>query len=1172
MSACQSCGTGNPETARFCIGCGSRLGAACASCGSGLPSGSRFCPSCGRPVQEEAAPSEMLKVVTILFADVVDSTARAEKTHPEDIRALLSNFFTTMAHELEAQGGTIDSYAGDGLMALFGVPTAREDDPLRAVHAAKAMLTALRTMNSALDDASKLAIRIGINTGEVSSAGSLGRDLLVTGDAVNVAFRIQEAAPPGTVTVGERTGRAVGASYELEPVEMQLRGKSEPVRAFFVGRRKELDGREMSLGLSAPVVGRDGELELIESMFERVARESKPHLVTIVGEAGLGKSRLVKEFLARAEHRPGTRVVMGRCLPHAEGGVTLWPLHGILRTEAGMLATDPPDVALSKIRKLVREFVPDAFAPDPNKTTAALAWTIGLAPEGGPLAGADPRDVYLEVLAAWRALLTSFSLFSPLVVVIEDLHWADPTMLDVLSHLAVHVEGGALFLCPTRPGALGGDGRFGEGLRNHASITLDPLTPEQGVELVSFFLDEEGLPQQLRASILAKSEGNPFFLEEIVKALVDEGHLTRDGERWRTATSIVDFEVPDRIQDVILSRIDLLPPVEKHVLQQAAVVGRTFWSGAVEALTGMDDVADTMAGLQRRDLVVQKLSSALGGEVEYAFKHVLTRDVAWETLPRRSRGAAHAAAAEWLELKTGGSGEEHEELLAYHYEQAAVFLDDSSLRRKARIHCLIASEVARRRMAIEQAERLARRAVDLSIESGEKAEALEKSGDIYHFCHNGDQAWRMYIEALEEASPPTKGGNGSVARLAAKSAILSTRWEGTLETPVSPVEVERVISTGLEAAGENDSRERALLLSSKAFLQGQGYQARDEGGRLAAEESLRIAERLDDPDLMSAALDASAFWLLPDARYGPINEVELRRLELVPRLADLREISDVYASAAWSSTFVGHYPKAVAYVTEAIERSRGVDAGQYLYALSWRVLVRFLAGDWSNAMQDFDEVLSSESRDGAGLPVPYAAAAYGAAAYCKTLQGRADEAGDYIDMLDRYRRQQDAAGVPIGITRMIMARALAHGGRTEEASTWLHLERGAYYVSNLEGACEVVAAGGVWDRAASLARTAREEAVRGEVEALHYYVDRLEGRHAEAHEDLGAAVQLLQSSADGFDRLGARWETAWSRLHLGRVLWRAGDASARGVLERALETFLDVNSAREIEDVRTLLG
>ena len=1160
MSACPACATENTPGARFCSGCGASLAATCPSCGVDLPSGARFCPACGTPIAA-GGPADALKLVTVLFADVVRSTARAEQMHPEDMRALMSDYFETMAEEIRGEGGTIEKFIGDAVMAVFGVPAAHEDDPVRAVRAARRMLERLAVWNAERDPASRIEIRIGVNTGDVLAAASPGRDLIVTGDAVNVAARLQQAAESGTIIVGERTARSVRGFYELRRLDpLPVKGKAEPVPVWLIeGERAVPEARGVP-GLGAPMIGRESELEVLQTTFARVRRESAPHLVTIIGDAGVGKSRLVREFIASLDVR--VKVIAGRCLPYGEG-VTLWPLGEILKAEAVILGSDPPAVALEKITQLVREVIPGELAPQPERTMAALASTIGLQLPNDPLASLDPRELHRDLLAAWRALLAALGARAPHVLIVEDLHWADQAMLDVLDDLAERVAGPVLFLCPARPDLLRSRPDWGGGRRNWSALPLDPLRPEEGERLISFLLAIEELPLGLKERILAKAEGNPFFLEEIVRQLIDEGHLVQQDGRWRAGAGIAEVEIPDSVQAVILARLDLLAPAEKKVVQKAAVVGRDFWPGAVARLAAVEQLEEILRTLRRRELVVERLSSSLAGEPEYAFKHILIRDVAYESLPRRERAPAHAEFAAWIEERSGERAGELAELLAHHYEQAYSFVREEAFRERARAYCLTAARNALRRFALQQVQVFGQRAVELSLPGEERVEALEALGDRRLVIYDGDGAWQAYSEAIEEVR--AGGGDAqTLTRLAAKATIVPTRWRGSMQTLPPDDEVERIIEVALEAAGERDAPDRALLLTSKAFLLARVYEERGEGAEHAARTAVEISERLDDANLGSAALDGLGSIFLFDGRYGELHKTNLRRVELAGRLTDLNEIGDSYAMAAWSAVHVGRYREAAEYATQCIERTRNVDPHMCLHGLAWRVWAMFMAGDWEDALEDQDEIERLEGELSHGRATPHAVRAYGVAAFCSELRGDEGRTTDYLGLLNSKRAGM--WGQPFA------ARALAHRGEPEEAESFLNLEERRLGV-NLDGLCEVIAVRGDWQRAKEVVALARAEAEARGVLPLRYFADRLDGLLATASNEQERAESLLRRSAEGFAALGAPWEEAWSRLLVGEAL----TASCRSVdadqeLSAALATFERLDSVRESERAVQLLA
>jgi class 3 adenylate cyclase len=1082
----------------------------------------------------------MLKVVTILFLDIVGSTARTGSMSPDEARDLVGRFLDVMGREVEAQGGRVDSLLGDGFMALFGIPAAREGDPVLAVRAAKRMLRKLEDWNRSEAAAQPFQVRIGINTGEVSTGGPSAESLMVMGDTVNVASRLESAAEPGTVLIGERTARRVRDLYLLRPRTLSVKGKSEQLKAFVVEEQRELP--QLSR-LTSPLVGRESEVAWLTAEFEATEQQSRPRVANLLGEAGVGKSRLLREFEEVVERR-GSRVLVGRCLPYGEA-VTLWPLGEILKAEAGILGGDDPRLVSEKIAKLVLSTI---GGRDQAAVTAALLSTLG-----GEATGerADPRAVYRNLLWAWGLLLQAMAASSPLVVLIEDIHWADPTMLDVVAWLSDTVQGSVLFLCSERPGQSAGRGNWPGDLRDYSSLSLQPLSREDSTSLLGVLLDPVTVPEEVRDSLAERAEGNPFFLEEMIGHLADEGLLSWNGSSWVATGEISVGGLPERVQDVILARLDLLTPVERTAIQHAAVVGRTFWLGGLAALVTDTDLLATLNGLRGRRLITQRLASTLGGEVEFGFKHALIADVSAQTLPRKTRGVAHKRIADWIETKTRGRNLEYAELLAHHRHQAADFLGDDDLRALARNHYLDATRIALGRFALSQADALGHQSLRLARDPLERACSLELLGDVHHFGHRGNQALDMYLQAIEQLRDQSQ--SEAMARLCARCAILSTRWEGTLESPLEPSQVRDLIERGLAAAGDDDGHDRALLLASRAFLQGQGYETRDDDGRKAAEGSLQIAERIGDPNLISAALDACAFWLFPDARYRQIYKVQLRRAALADELTDVRETSDALISAAWSATMVGRYAEAAEFASRGLELARGVDPGQFLYALSWNTFVRFLNADWDAALCDLAELEALESLDSDGLPIPFTAVAYAVGAFIAQLRDQAEVADRYIRLMEEYRRRQEAKGLSIGVSRMVMARCLAHRGESSTAQAWLSLERGTYLVCNLEGACEVTDPASDLAGAVELIEIARAEAERGGVEALPLYADRLEARVALERGDQGTAARLLRSAATGFDRLGASWEAARSRLLMIEALHGASSTDptpALAVFER----------------------
>jgi class 3 adenylate cyclase len=1112
----------------------------------------------------------MRKLVTVLFADIVESTSRAEARDPEDTRALLAGYFAAMSDELRRQGGTVEKFIGDAIMAVFGVPAAHEDDPVRAVRAARAMLQRLDRWNAGRDQSSRIQIRIGINTGEVLAAGEAGPDLLVTGDAVNVAARIEQAAPTGGILVGDRTARGLRGGFELQELEpLGAKGKSEPVAVWLVEAARAEGPATGIPGLSAPIVGRDEELRLLGTTFAAIRREGKPHLITISGDAGVGKTRLVREFVTILGSE--IRVVVGRCLPYGEG-VSLWPLGEILRSEAVLLDTDAPGVALEKIGRLVHEAIPPELAPDPDWTSAALASTIGLEPEHGALAAAAPRELRQELTRAWRALLAGIARRAPVVVVIEDIHWADEQMLELIDDLAEHVEGPVMFLCSARPDLLRARPTWGGGRRNYSTVPLDPLTEQETRQLIEALLETAELPAELQQRLLERSEGSPFFLEEILRNLIDRGHLVEVEGRWGAVDDLAEVEVPDTVQGVILARLDLLTALERRVVQGAAVIGRTFWRGALASLTGNEGLDVVLDTLQRRELVHERLTSTMAGEIEYSFKHVLIRDVAYGSLPRHERAKAHANTAGWIEERSGDRAEENAELLAHHYQVAGFFLDDDQLREHARRYSLVAARSALRRFSLHQAETFGWLAVDLSRPGGERVEALEALGDLFALTSRGDGAWKAYGDAIAELEHNPPLNLYGLGRLAAAAVTAFARRYPTFLEPPTPEQVRALIETGLDAVGKGDSPERVQLLAARSDvkLKIRASDAREnEEARRAGEEAIAIAERLDDADLISLAIDATNTNNQQEERYGEVYRNNLRRLELVPRLTNVAEVGDAHVVAAWSSGLIGRYVESIEHATRCIEVARGVDSGQYLHGLIWRVFSTFRAGRWELTLADQAEIERLEREEGLEERMPLAMIAHAVALLCHQLRGEERETDAYLAAAEDFLagsadRHADAC-------RSFVARTLLHRGEREASRAMVTAIR-RRFAFPFEALCDLLAEEEDWEEASQLLPEVRGTADRGEHVALHRFADRLEGCMAAGHEEYDEATTLLRRSAEGFSQLGAPWEAALSRLRFGELLLAVGqDEAAKREVTAALSVFHQLGSVHECERSRGLL-
>ena len=1100
----------------------------------------------------------MLKVVTVMFADVVGSTRRAETMHPEDTRALMTDFFRAMSEEIEQEGGTVERIIGDGIMADFGVPTAHEDDPVRAVRAARAMLQRLDRWNAGRDPAHQIEIRVGINTGEVSAAGDPGQDLLVTGDPVNVAARLEQSAQPGTILVGPRTARAIRRAFQLKQLEpLALKGKRDPIDCFVVEGAFDASAGDQ-VRVEPPLVGREVELGTLLNAFERCRSTRAPHLMTILGEAGVGKSRLLREYVAELGDRAA--VLIGRCIPYG-AGVTLWPLREILEGLCGIREADPVQ-ALRGVEALVKR-TGATVAGDVRQTAAALASTIGL--EAEERAALDPRTRHRETLIAWRSLLCNLAAAQPVVMIVQDIHWADELMLDVLDDLASHTSGPLQIVCPTRSEVLGRRPTWGAGVPNSMTIQLEPLSQEDSARLIDNMAGSVRLPASIKELVLERCEGNPFFVEEVMHQLMDEGAVALDGSQ---ESSPAGLEIPDNVQGVLLARLDLLSPAERSIAQLAAVIGRTFWQGALESVSGSTGLPQILRELERRNFITERTGTSIAGEVEYAFNHALIRDVAYQTMPRRLRGATHDAVARWIERTSGERVDELAELMAHHLDQAHDLAPSDEIRSRARAFSLLSSRNALRRFAIRQAQDFGKRAIELSLPGSERVEALESYGDLSLVAYEIDEAWGAYKEAVDESVVLQDGS--LVARLAAKAAIAATRYEGALKTLPPTEEVQTVIALGLQNAGEGDQRALCLLLASPAFsLRLAGTTAVPH--ETAPERAMELAERMNDPELLSVALDAAAFAVAPEARYGEMYRLQTRRVKLVPLLRDVTEACDSLGSACWAAYLAGHYEETIHFADQCLERAEGLDAGNYEHALQWRLVARFALGDWDGSLEDqalLESMLQGEG--GSQIPV-FLGTAFSYALLCHELRGDGARTQHYLRLLQGLK---DEIGDEMGLPRAPTAMALLHQGHVAEAKSWLTLDDMAMSVGPmLEAMCTLAPDEGDDEAAWELAKIVRNDLKRMESPNLEAHVDRLEGRLLAAVGRYDDALLRLKSSVAGFSALKVVWEESYSRLLVGDLhLLNGRKADAERELQQSLRSFTELGSVIERERAATALA
>jgi class 3 adenylate cyclase/tetratricopeptide (TPR) repeat protein len=794
----------------------------CPACDEENPERARFCLNCATPLTGPTEPvPEVRKVVTIVFADMAGSTAIGERLDPEALRRVQARYFDTMAAAIEQHGGTVEKYIGDAVMAVFGIPRLHEDDPLRAVRAAFGMQDALGALNDGLarDHDVRIAIRIGVNTGEVVAGDPTAGQRLVTGDAVNVAARLEQAAGAGEVFLGGSTYGLVKDAVEVEAVEpLELKGKSERVPAFRLrGVRTDTAGHARNL--DSPMVGRGKELELFRRGLERARDERTSHLFTLLGPAGVGKSRLVREFIADAD----ATVLRGRCLSYGEG-ITYFALGEIVRQAAGIGETEDVDTCRARLAALL------ADAEDGDRIARLVGGLFGWADPAGP------EDSQWGV----RKLFERLAKDRPLVVLFDDIHWAEPLLLDLIDHLADWTRDAELLLvCVARPELLEIRPGWGGGKMNATSILLEPLGGDEAGALLDNLLGGADLPGAARGRILAAAEGNPLFVEEMVGMLIDDGLLRSEGGVWRAVDDLADLTVPPTIQLLLAARLDRLDAEERAVIERGAVEGKVFHTGAVASLVSeglRGQVRPRLLALARKELI-RPDRAEFAGEDAFRFRHLLIRDAAYQAMPKEQRAELHEGFARWLTDVAGDQVAEYQEILGHHLEQAYRYrselgpADDRTraLARDAAMALHASAEHAAARGDVLGAIRLLERTAEIA-DGPERARALVDLGEALETRGEYARAIEILGGFLSSSEAVAQPG----LRIRAGIFELISRGLTEPETGLAP-EVERATALLREAESIGDEHATTaclLALGTLSFWM----------GRCA--DALAISERL----------------------------------------------------------------------------------------------------------------------------------------------------------------------------------------------------------------------------------------------------------------------------------------------------------------------------------------
>ena len=949
MNACPQCGAENREEARFCDSCGATL------------------------TPEHVAAREERKVVTVLFADLVGFTSRAEKMDPEDVRAVLEPYHARLRKELERYGGTVEKFIGDAVMALFGAPVAHEDDPERAVRAALSIRDWVREQE-------ELQLRIAITTGEALVA--LGArpaegEGMASGDVVNTAARLQSAAPVNGILVDETTYRATSPAIDYQAVDpVEAKGKSDPVPAWEAIQARSRYGVDTAQLSKAPLIGRDRELDVLVGALARAREERSPQLVTLVGVPGIGKSRLVFELFNHVSADPELiSWRQGRSLPYGEG-VTFWALSEIVKAQAGILETDTPDATGEKLRQSVQSLLDE----DVEWVERHLRSLVGLGDDQEP-----HGDVRSEAFAAWRRYFEALAEIGPLVLVFEDLHWADDGLLDFVDHLVEWASGVPILVVGTaRPELLAHRAGWGGGKPNAATLSLSPLSDDQTARLLAALFERSVLPAETQSALLQRAGGNPLYAEEFVRMVADRD-LDMGDE---------DLPLPESVQGIVAARLDALSQDEKAILQDGAVIGKVFWLGAAADIGDLDRATaeERLHHLERKEFVRRERRTSVAAENEYAFRHVLMRDVAYSQIPRARRSEKHRLAAEWIEGL--GRPDDHAEMLAHHYSSAlelagAAGLDTAALSERARLVLREAGDRAFALSAYTTAQSFYERAVELwPPDDPDRPLLLFSYGRVLLLVEQSG------VDVLTEARDGLLAAGDLRTGAEAETLIGETLWlQGQQDQTF-----EHARAAAALVDDEPSSYSKAYVVANLSrFLALAGEH--QEAIRLGR-EALAMAEELQLDEIRAFTLNNIGISRLGTGDRGGLDDVE-QSLAIAVAINSAESVR-AYGNLATMLEGLGELERASAMVAEGRrlgERFGLSEARRWLRAEAVRPL--YFRGEWDAAARQYHELIAEFEEDSYWMEAP-----------CRWMRGRVRLArGDTKAAQDDAERALDLARI-----------------------------------------------------------------------------------------------------------------------------------------------------------------
>ena len=864
------------------------------------------------------------KVVTVVFCDLVGFTARAESLDPEDVEAFLRPYHGRVRAELERHGGTVEKFIGDAVMALFGAPTAHEDDPERAVRAALAI------RDFAIEEG--LELRVGVTTGEALVSLDARPDAgegMASGDVVNTAARLQGAAPVNGVIVDETTYRATRHAIDYaEGDSVEAKGKSEPIAVWEVLAARSRFGVDVAHEARSELVGRERELGVVRDAFERARHERTPQLLTLVGVPGIGKSRLVFELQRVVDADPDIVTWrQGRCLAYGDG-ITMWALGEIVKAQAGVLEQDTADAIAAKIRQAVEDTL--AGTGDEARVESHLLALLGIS--GGTQVGGDRRN---DAFAAWRRFLEGLAEQRPFVVVVEDIHWADESLLDFLDELVDWVTDVPLLVVATaRPELLERRPNWGGGKLNATTLALSPLSDEQTATLIGHLLARPLLAADAQQTLLERAGGNPLYAEQFVELYTEQG-------------STAELALPETLQGIIAARLDGLPASEKSLLQDAAVVGKVFWASAIAHDPA--SATSSLHSLERKGFVRRQRRSSLDGESEFAFAHALVRDVSYGQIPRAERAQRHRAVAEWIEGL--GRPKDHAEMLAYHWGSALELVrasgtNDDELVERTRRALRAAGERAFVLNSFAVAAAQYEEALALWPDDSERPELLFRLAVALHLSYDVQR----HEEALEVARDALLAVGDTERASEAESFLARVFWERG-EHDAAFEHLERAE----ELAGDSVSVAAARVLSFAARIREIAGET-DEGRRLA-EAAFAMASELELDELRAHALTTIGM-AKNDSDFGSGDDDMQRGLQIA-LVADSPYSATIVNNLAVYATQAGDFPRTQELYAEALRLGeRYGDAGTVRFVRGNVIWLDYMMGHWDRALESANDFIA----------------------------------------------------------------------------------------------------------------------------------------------------------------------------------------------------------------------